>query len=182
MRQLALGILALGFAGPAFAASSFPPFVASTFPGQLFWLLITFGAVYLLMSRVALPRVASVLDERRTAIDSALKAADDAQKAAEASATELEQNLAKAKANAQAIAQEARAASTKAMDAERHSVEADLAAKLAAAEARISETKAKAMGHVNEIATDAASAIVEQLLGKAPTAAAVQKAVAAAGK
>lgn len=158
----------------------FPPFDSSTFGGQLFWLAITFGTLYLLMSRIALPRIASILNERQGTIESALSAAADAQKAAETEATALEQALAKAKSNAQAIAIEARSKSAKEIDAKRHAVESELTAKMVAAEASITETKAKAMANVEDIAKDAVSAMIEQLTGKAPTAAAIAKAVGSA--
>lgn len=185
MRRLLVSSLLLATALPAWAAGAeaeggFPPFNAGTFAGQLFWLALSFGALYLLMSRVALPRVGSIIAEREATIDSALSQAAKAQAAAEAEAQTLEQALAKAKANAQAIAQDARAKSAKDIDAKRTAVEKDLAAKMIAAEASIGETKAKAMANVEDIAKDAVSAIVEQLTGKAPTAAAVTKAINAA--
>ena len=180
MRLLVTSVLVALSTAPALAAGGFPPFESSTFAGQLFWLAITFGTLYWMMSRIALPRIGSILEERQNTIDSALAAAAKAQKGAEEAAAAHEQALAKAKANAQAIAQEARAKSTKEIDAQRHAVESDLSSKLSAAETRISEMKAKAMGNVDDIAKDAVSAIIEQLSGKAPTAAAIAKAVGAA--
>lgn len=188
MRSLGIVALLTASVVPALAASgaaggsSFPPFDSRTFPSQLLWLAITFGAVYFLMSRIALPRLGSVLEERREKIDSALRSADEAQKQAEAAAVAHEQALAKAKGNAQAIAQEARARSAKEVDAKRHAVESDLAGKMAAAEARIAETKAKAMANVTDIAKEAATAMVETLSGKKPTAAALNKAFGAQGE
>lgn len=177
--------LLAGAAGPALAAgapadggSKFPPFEASTFPSQLFWLALTFGLLYVLMSRVALPRVGAILEQRREAIDGALRAASAAQKEAEEQANALETSLAKARASAQGIAGEARDKSSKEIEARRAAVEKDLSAKLVAAETRISETKTKAMGNVETIAKDAVSIILEQLGGKA-TDAAIAKAVAA---
>jgi F-type H+-transporting ATPase subunit b len=165
-------------AAPAFAAgSAFPPFDSSTFAGQLFWLALSFGLLYLLMSRVALPRIGSIIAEREGTIESALAAASKAQAGAEAEAQALEASLAKAKANAQAIAQDARAKSNAEIDAKRKAVESDLSAKMSAAEASIGEMKAKAMANVEDIAKEAASALVEQLTGKAPTAAALTKAL-----
>lgn len=180
MRRLLTPALFLSSVLPAMAAEGgFPPFNAATFAGQLFWLALTFGTLYLLMSRVALPRVGAIMAEREATIEASLAQASKAQAAAEAEAQGLEQALAKAKANAQAIAQDARAKSAKEIEAKRSAVEKDLAAKMVAAEASISETKTKAMGNVEDIARDAVSAIIEQLTGKAPTAAAVTKAITA---
>ncbi len=168
-------------AAPALAAGGgFPPFDSSTFAGQLFWLAITFGTLYLLMSRIALPRIGGIMAARQATIETALGAAAAAQKAAEGEALALEQSLAKAKANSQAIALEARSKSAREVDAKRQAVEADLSAKMVAAEASIGQTKAKAMANVEDIAKEAVSAIVEQLTGKAPTAAAIAKAVGSA--
>lgn len=183
MRRFLAAALLLSSALPVLAAEtkgSFPPLNASTFAGQLFWLTLTFGTLYLLMSRVALPRVGAILAAREATIESSLAQASKAQAAAEAEAQSLEQALAKAKANAQAIAQEARSKSAREIEAQRSAVEKDLATKMIAAEASILETKTKAMGNVEDIAKDAVSAIIEQLSGKAPTAAAVAEAVNAA--
>ena len=48
---------------PAEHGGGFPPFDSHTFGGQLLWLAIAFGALYVLMSKVALPRVAAILEE-----------------------------------------------------------------------------------------------------------------------
>lgn len=184
MRFVLVTLIATLPALPALAAGDggghrFPPFDSSTYASQLFWLVVTFGTLYALMSRVALPRIGSVLEERRATIEGALRAASTAQKEAEEQAAALEASLAKARANAQAIATEARDKSSREIEAQRVSVEKDLATKLAAAEARITETKMQAMGNVEAIATDAVAAIVEQLGGKT-TDAAVAKAINAA--
>lgn len=182
MRLIATPFIVAATTVSAFAADGgFPPFETRTFAGQVFWLAVTFGLLYLLMSKVAVPRIGSILEERQSTIDSALSAAANAQKTAESEAQALEQALSKAKANAQAIASEARAKSAKEIDAKRQAVETDLNAKMVAAEASIAETKAKAMANVEDIAKDAASALVERLTGKAPTAAAATKAFAALG-
>jgi F-type H+-transporting ATPase subunit b len=179
MRLLVTPFIVAATAAPALASggSKFPPFDSSTFTGQIFWLVITFGTLYLLMSRIAIPRIASTIATREGTIEAALKEAANAQKASEAEAEALEQALAKAKANAQAIAAEARAKSSKEIDAKRQAVEQDLTAKMVAAETSIAATKAKAMANVTDIAKDAVSAMVETLTGKAPTAAAITKAV-----
>lgn len=185
MRLVTALMIAAVLTVPALAAGDggghrFPPFDARTFPGQIFWLILSFGALYLLMSRVALPRVGAVLEHRRETIAGNLQAAETAQKQAEDAAQAHEQALTRARANAQAIAQEARAKSAREIDAKRQDVEQDLARKMIAAEQAIAATKAKAMENVGEIAREAASAIIEQLGGKKPTAAALNKALGAA--
>lgn len=181
--------MSFSFISAAYAAGApdasgavFPPFDQSTFAGQLFWLAVTFGLTYILMSKVALPRVAGIIADRRAKIESDLNLAAQAQKAAEDAAKTFEANLAKAKANAQGIAQSARDVASKEADARRHQVEADLSAKMAAAEKTIAATKAKAMANVEGIASDAAAAIVERLTGVAPKAADVAGALAALAK
>lgn len=181
--------MSLSFIGAAYAAegaghggSAFPPFDASTFPAQLFWLAVTFGLVYVLMSRIAIPRIGGIIADRRARIESDLAKAAEAQKAAEDAAKAFEANLAKAKVNAQGIAQAARDEAAKQADARRHEVEAALTQKLVAAEKTIADTKAKAMASVDAIASDAAEAIVEQLSGAAPKAGAIAGAIAALAK
>ena len=65
------------------AKGVFPPFDVSTFPAQLFWLVITFGTLYFVMSRIALPRVAKILDTRRLRIGNDLDVAAAARLAAQ---------------------------------------------------------------------------------------------------
>ena len=100
MRRLFASTFFLTTALPAFAAGGeaeggFPPFNAATFAGQLFWLAVTFGTLYYLMSRVALPRVGAIIAEREATIESALSQASKAQAAAETEAQALELALAK---------------------------------------------------------------------------------------
>lgn len=155
----------------------FPPFDSHTFGGQLLWLAIAFGALYVLMARVALPRVASILEERSNRIEGDLSAAAKLKAETDAAIAAYEKALADAKSKAQAIAGETRDKLAAESDARRKALEADLNAKLAAAEAQIVEGKQKAMQNVKGIAVDAASAIIERLVGQAPTADEVEAAV-----
>ena len=146
----------------------FPPFDPATFPSQLLWLAITFGALYLLMSRVALPRIGGILANRRAIMDADLAAADASRQQTDAAIAAYETALAAAKSKAQGIANESREAIQADLAAKRSAVEADLTAKVSAAEARISATKAEALTHVDEIATETAQTVVTQLVGEVP--------------
>ncbi len=161
-------------------AGAFPPFDAHNFLPQLVWLAIIFGALYWLMSRIALPRVSDILEARGNRIEGDLAAATRMQQqAAEASAV-YDSTLAAAKARGQALAQETHDKLHAETESKRHALDADLNAKLAAAEQQIAEMKSRAMGNVEGIAREAATAIIERLTGKSSNPEAVNAAVAAA--
>jgi F-type H+-transporting ATPase subunit b len=143
----------------------FPPFDPATFPSQLLWLAITFGALYLLMSRVALPRIGGILENRKGLIDADLAAAEADRQKTEAAIAAYEKALADAKAKAQGIANDTRAVIQADLSAKRQGVETELAGKVSAAEARIGQTKAAAMANVDEIAAETAQAVVSQIVG-----------------
>lgn len=157
---------------------AFPPMDTSTFPSQLFWLVIFFALLYLLMSRVALPRMAKILDARANRIEGDLAKAQALKNETEAAVQAYEKALADARGKAQSIATETRAKMTAEMDAERSAVEKTLSAKVADAEAGIAAAKAKAMKDVGDVAADTAAEIVAELTGNKVTKAAAAKAIA----
>ena len=167
-----------GTAVPAEEHGTFPPFNPATFPSQLLWLAITFGLFYLFLKRVVMPRVGGIIDFRNDRITLDLDHAAKLKGEADAAVAAYEQELAEAKARANAIGQQASDAAKAEAEAARKKVEAELDKKLGEAEARISSIKAKAMKEVGTIAEDTTSAIVEALLGgktsKAEIAAAVK--------
>src|SRR3974390_1648371 len=83
---------------PAGEHGVFPPFDSHTFPSQLFWLTLTFVALYLLMSRVALPRIASILEDRRRHIGDHLAEAQRLKGQSDAAITANEMALTEARA------------------------------------------------------------------------------------
>jgi F-type H+-transporting ATPase subunit b len=176
------------FIGAAHAAGAeaasddvaFPPFNASTFAGQIFWLVIAFAVLYYLMSKVALPRIAATLQGRAAKIDGDLKAAANLQDKAKAAGEAYEKLLADAKANAQGIGQKAKDDAAVEADGKRRAVEADMARKVAASEASIATARGKAMGNVDAIAADTAAEIVKRITGVAPRADELKGAVSAA--
>jgi F-type H+-transporting ATPase subunit b len=163
-------------------SGGFPPFDPDTFPSQLVSLFIAFVALYLIVSRIALPRVSSVIDARQAAIDGDLTAAQKLKDESDAALRAYERELAEARGRAQAISTETREKLNAAAEAERKTLEERLSAKLAEAEKTIASTRAAAMSNVKSIATDAATAIVQQLTGVAPDGKSVDTAVKAALK
>ena len=155
----------------------FPPFESSTFASQLVSLVIAFVALYLIVSRVALPRVGSVIDARQNAIEGDLAAAQKLKDESAAALKAYETELASARSRAQAIGNETREKLNAASEAERKKLEDQLTIKLAAAEKQIAATRETAMSNVRGIAADTAGAIVERLTGVLPDGKTVSSAV-----
>ena len=163
-------------------AGGFPPFDSSTFASQLVSLVIAFVALYLIVSKIALPRVGSLLDERQGTIDGDLAQAQKLKDSSEAALKAYESDLAAARSRAQAIGAETREKLNAASEAERKTLEQRLSVKLAEAEKAIAATRTAAMSNVRGIAADAAAAIVQRLTGIAPDKKSVDTAVKASLK
>ena len=160
----------------------FPPFEKNTFASQLVSLVIAFVALYLIVSRIALPRVGGVLDARQNAIDGDLAQAQKLKDESDAALKAYESELAAARARAQAISAETREKLNAAAEAQRKTLEDQLSAKLADAEKTIAATREAAMSNVRGIAAEAAAAIVQRLTGIMPDGKAVDSAVDASLK
>jgi F-type H+-transporting ATPase subunit b len=160
----------------------FPPFQKDTFASQLVSLAIAFVALYLIVSKIALPRVGAVIDERQDTIDGDLAAAQKLKDESDGALKAYESELAAARSRAQAIGAETREKLNAASEAERKTLEDRLSQKLADAEKTIASTREAAMSNVRGIATDAAAAIVQRLTGVAPDNTSVGQAVDASLK
>ena len=160
----------------------FPPFESSTFASQLVSLAIAFVALYVIVSRIALPRVGGVIDARQNAIEGDLAAAQKLKDESAAALKAYEADLASARSRAQAIGSETREKLNAASEAERKTLEERLSVKLAEAEKTIASTRTAAMSNVRGIAAEAAAAIVQRLTGMAPDGKSVDSAVDASLK
>ena len=160
----------------------FPPFQKDTFASQLVSLLIAFVALYLIVSRIALPRVGGLIEARQNAIDGDLAEAQKLKDASGAALKAYEGDLASARARAQAIGNETREKLNAASEAERKKLEDQLSVKLAGAEKTIAATRETAMSNVRGIAADAAAANVQRLTGVVPDGKSVDRAVDASLK
>ena len=160
----------------------FPPFQRDTFASQLVSLLIAFVALYLIVSRIALPRVAKTIDQRQDAIEGDLAQAQKLKDESDTALRAYESELAAARSRAQAISAETREKLSAASEAERKMLEERLSLKLADAEKTIASTREAAMSNVRGIAADAAAAIVQRLTGVVPDGASVGQAVDASLK
>ncbi len=148
-----------------------------TFAPQIVWLAISFLLLLLIMSRVALPRVGAILEERGNRIMGDLTEATRLRDETAKALASYQQALADAKQRAQGIAAQVRQETSDDIARQRAAIDQQLAAKSADAERRITVLKDEALTHVGEIAGDTAQAVVAHLLGKSTASAELQAAV-----
>ncbi len=163
-------------------AAGLPQLDPSTFSPQLVWLAVTFLVLYLLMARVALPRIAHVLEERQDRIDDNLERATTLKSEADESAAAYEASVAESRARAQGLIGEASQAMANDTAARQEELGKTLATHIEEAEAGISEAKQGAIGNIRDVARDVARQAVEALAGEAVDEAQVAAAVDAAAK
>ncbi len=149
-----------GLPETAAEAPGMPQLDFSTFSNQIFWLVITMIVIYFVLSRIALPRIGSVLADRQGAITNDIAAAEDLkQKAVEAEAA-YNQALIDARAEASRIVEDAKAGIKADLDKAIAVADAEIAAKSAEAEKAIGAIRASASESAAEVAKDIAKDIV----------------------
>jgi F-type H+-transporting ATPase subunit b len=148
-----------------------------TFVPQLVWLAITFVVLYVLMSRLALPKVKAAIEGRRHHLDNDLGRAAALKEEAEAALAAYQKTLADARAAAQdTLRQTGEKLAAEAAERQ-HQLAATLAEQIAAAEARIAAGRDQALADIRGIAAEVGAAVVEKLTGAVPSADAVTNAV-----
>lgn len=132
---------------------------------QVVWLLLIFGLLYYTMAKVALPRVAEVLEQRRQRIDGDLEAAQAAKQRADVALEEHRAATAKARGEAQAAINAAVQQAQVAAAGQAEVMTARLNAQIGEAEARIAAARDSAMGALRQVAAETAEALVNRLIG-----------------
>ncbi|NQV55169.1 MAG: F0F1 ATP synthase subunit B' [Rhodospirillales bacterium] len=162
-----------------------PQFDITTFPTQLIWLVISFVLLYLLMSRVALPRIGQVLEARQEKIDDNLDAAVNLRAEANKDAAAYDDALAQARETARGAIQEAARSAADEAANQHDKLGRQLGKNIQAAEANIADAKDAAISSIREAAIDTAISATMRLIGVKPSndaaAAAVDKALAGRG-
>jgi F-type H+-transporting ATPase subunit b len=172
------GLLIAGLAMPMSAQAAgagLPQLDISTWPSQLFWLVVLFTAGYILMAKFVTPRIGSVLEERRAKLDEDLGKARSASEEAARIRAEYEADLDAARSAAAETAKQAAAEATKQAEASDAKIAKKLAEKVAKAEAKLATARSEAMANLNNVAAEAALAAVAQLANIQTTAAQTSK-------
>lgn len=160
-------------------AQTFAPLDLSTFPAQIFWLLLTFGVLLFMLSKVLLPRLGGILEQRSNRIADDLDSAARMQREAEAAGKAYEQSLADARAKAHNVAETTRTSVNAELEAEMLIADEQAAKQAVQAEAKIQKNRTAALANVDDIAVETAKSVVEHLFTKKFSIAAVRKAVKA---
>ena len=148
----------------------FPPFDTQQFPSQLFWLSITFILLYVIMAKVALPRIGSIFEERDKRMSEDLEEAQRLKEKSDAANVAYQQKLADARARAESIVNTMHEQQAAAAERSNKQLEEQFRARLAESEATIAKARQDGMTHITEIAAEVAKGIVERLIGISPNA------------
>lgn len=160
------------------AEGGMPQLDVTTYPNLIFWLIVALVALYFILTRIALPRIAAVLAERNDAIANDLEEAALYKRRAEEAENSYNAALAAAREEAQKIAADTKAEINAELDEVMAKADAEIAAKSAESEKRIRDIQESAAKSVEEVALETANAIVEAFMPKAADADAVNAAVA----
>lgn len=174
---MADGTTEIAEAGATEAASGgMPQLDFSTFANQIFWLVVTLVIIYLILSRVALPRIGAVLAERSGTITNDIAAAEDFKNKAHAAEAAYDKALADARSEANRIIGVAKDEIKVELDAELRRADAEIAARTVEAETALMDIRDQSVASVTSVARDTARAVIEAL-GGAVEAATVDAAV-----
>jgi len=163
-------------------AAGLPQLDVTTFSSQVVWLVITFVVLYVLMSKVALPRIGEVLEERQNKIDDNLAKADELKTQAEAACAAYETSLSDARAEAQAAIRDVKDKAADEAAKRQSALNEKLQAQIVSSEKAIVKARDEALSGIKDVATDVATSVVEKLIGDAPQSKSLSGAVTAALK
>lgn len=144
-------------------AIGMPQLCGEWIPNQVFWLLVTLVVMYFVLSKIALPRIAAVLADRKGTITNDLAAAEELKQKAVAAEKAYNDALANARTEAAKIVAQAKAEIQKDLAAATAKADAEIAAKAAESEKSIAEIRDGAAAAVSEVAKDVAGDLVAAL-------------------
>jgi F-type H+-transporting ATPase subunit b len=139
--------------------------IADVYASQLFWLVIFFGAIFVIVGLGMLPKIQATIDARDEKIAADLKAADDARTAADSLEEVYRAGMDKGRAEAGKLAADAKSEAIR--NTEKAIAKADKAitSKIDSATANIADARASARSELEGVAADAAQAMIQRVAG-----------------
>jgi F-type H+-transporting ATPase subunit b len=150
--------------GAEAASGGMPQLDFTTFPSQIFWLIVALTVLYYVLSRTALPQIAGAIEERQDAIEDDLDRAAEFKRRAHQAEAAYEAALATARAEVAKITAAAKAEVQAEVDQVVAKAEAEIAARTAESQRRIDAVRAEATASVESVARDTAAALVAALV------------------
>ena len=157
----------LFFSNEVFAAESggMPQLNPEFWISQIFWLTLTFGILYVVLSKLILPKISANLELRKSQIQENIEAAEKQRKDSESKLKEYEEIVIKSKSEAKNIFKETREKAIKDINLKREVLEKQIDAEIKKVEKEINELKKTAPEKINQIAIQTSSEILKNLMG-----------------
>ena len=157
----------LFFSNEVFAAESggMPQLNPEFWISQIFWLTLTFGILYVVLSKLILPKISANLELRKSQIQENIEAAEKQRKDSESKLKEYEEIIVKSKSEAKDIFKKTREKTVKDINSKREVLEKQIDEEINKAEKEVNELKKTAPEKINQIAIETSSEILKILMG-----------------
>ena len=155
------------FVKEVFAAESggMPQLNPEFWISQIFWLTLTFGILYVVLSKLILPKISANLELRKSQIQENIEAAEKQRKNSESKLKEYDDIIFKSKLEAKNIFKDAREKVLKNINSKRETLEKQIDEEIKKAEHEINVLKKSAPEKINKIAIETSSELVKKLIG-----------------
>ena len=155
------------FSLEAFAAESggMPQLNPEFWISQIFWLTLTFGILYVTLSKLILPKISDNLESRKSQILENVEAADKQRQNSEEKLREYEEIVSKSKMEAKSIFNQAREKALKDISAKKEVLDKQIDDEIGKAEQEIKELQSGAAVKINKIAIETSSELIQKLIG-----------------
>jgi len=151
----------------AFAAESggMPQLNPEFWISQIFWLTLTFGILYIVLSKLILPKISDNLESRKSQILENIEAAEKQRQNSEEKLKEYEEIVSKSKMEAKNIFNQAREKALKDISAKKDVLDKQIDDEIGKAEQEIKELQKSAPDKINKIAIETSSELIQKLIG-----------------
>ena len=139
--------------------------IGEIYASQLFWLVIFFGAIFIVVGLGMLPKIQSTVDARDARIAADLKQAETARETADRLEESYREKMDKSRAEAARLAAEAKAAGARATETRVAEADQAITAKVEAAQSEIGKARTAALTEIETVAAEAAQAMLERVAG-----------------
>ena len=155
------------FSLEAFAAESggMPQLNPEFWISQIFWLTLTFGILYIVLSKLILPKISDNLESRKSQILENIEAAEKQRQNSEEKLKEYEEIVSKSKMEAKNIFNQAREKALKDISSKKDVLDKQIDDEIGKAEQEIKELQKSAPDKINKIAIETSSELIQKLIG-----------------